>query len=132
MTLLARSDFVSLNCDLNPTSYHLMNATTLNHIKPTAVLINTSRGPVVDEPALISALQAGKLAGAAMDVFENEPLLDRQPPYQDGQRHAGSAQCQFQPQSLGTGTSKYDRQPAGWVGVNQQQGRVSHAKKCLR
>ena len=72
--LLARSDFVSLNCDLNPTSYHLMNATTFSHIKPSAILINTSRGPVVEEQSLISALQAGKLAGAAMDVFEVEPL----------------------------------------------------------
>jgi D-3-phosphoglycerate dehydrogenase len=72
--LLARSDFVSLNCDLNPTSYHLMNATTLNHINPSAILINTSRGPVVDEPSLVSALQSGRLAGAALDVFEIEPL----------------------------------------------------------
>jgi D-3-phosphoglycerate dehydrogenase len=72
--LLTRSDFISLNCDLNPTSYHLLNATALNHIKPTAVLINTSRGPVIDEGALIAALQEGKLAGAAFDVYEVEPL----------------------------------------------------------
>ncbi len=77
--LLARADFISLNCDLNPTSFHLINASSLAHINPGAILINTSRGPVVDEPALISALQDGKLAGAAMDVFEVEPLPQDSP-----------------------------------------------------
>jgi D-3-phosphoglycerate dehydrogenase len=72
--LLARSDFVSLNCDLNPTSHHLMNSDRLSLMKPTAVLINTARGPVVDEPALVRSLQEGKIAGAALDVYENEPL----------------------------------------------------------
>ena len=72
--LLARSDFVSVNCDLNPTSVHLINAETLSKMKPTAVLINTARGTIVDEKALVYALQNGAIAGAALDVFEHEPL----------------------------------------------------------
>jgi D-3-phosphoglycerate dehydrogenase len=73
-SLLSRSDFISVNCDLNPTSYHLVNRETLACARPGAVLINTARGPIVDEQALIEALQAGRLAGAALDVFEHEPL----------------------------------------------------------
>jgi D-3-phosphoglycerate dehydrogenase len=72
--LLQRADFVSLNCDLNPTSYHIMNNRTLSLMRSTAVLINTARGPLVEEPALVEALQAKEIAGAALDVFEIEPL----------------------------------------------------------
>ncbi|MDZ4160105.1 MAG: phosphoglycerate dehydrogenase [Anaerolineaceae bacterium] len=72
--LLQRADFVSLNCDLNPTSRRLIDAEKLSWMKPNAVLINTARGPIVDESALIDALQRGTIAGAGLDVFENEPL----------------------------------------------------------
>ncbi len=72
--LLAQADFVSINCDLNPTSYHLINRETLHLMKPTGVLINTARGRVVDEMSLINALQTNTIAGAALDVFEVEPI----------------------------------------------------------
>ena len=72
--LLSNSDFVSITCDLNPTSYHLMNSDTFMLMKPTAVIINTARGPIIEEAALIEALRAKRLAGAALDVFEVEPL----------------------------------------------------------
>jgi len=73
-TLLRKSDFVSLNCDLNPTSFHLINKNTLNLMKSNGILINAARGPIVDELSLIEALKNKTIAGAALDVFEYEPI----------------------------------------------------------
>lgn len=72
--LLRESDFVSVNCDLNPTSRHLLNADAFARMKPGAVVINTARGPIINEPELVRALQTGQIGGAALDVFEDEPL----------------------------------------------------------
>ena len=77
--ILHTADFISLNCDLNPTSYHLINDETLALVRPNAVLVNTARGPVVDEGALIRALNENRISGAALDVFEAEPLPPESP-----------------------------------------------------
>jgi D-3-phosphoglycerate dehydrogenase len=77
--LLANADFVSLNPDLNPTSFHLMGKKQFNIMKSSAYLINASRGPVVDEAALIEALQNRRIVGAGLDVFEDEPLPQDSP-----------------------------------------------------
>ncbi|RKZ00403.1 MAG: D-glycerate dehydrogenase [Candidatus Hydrothermota bacterium] len=71
--LLKESDFVSLHVPLTSETFHLIGERELNLMKPTAILINTSRGAVVDEQALIKALQNRRIAGAGLDVFENEP-----------------------------------------------------------
>jgi D-3-phosphoglycerate dehydrogenase len=72
--LLEEADFISLNCDLNPTSFHLIGRAELAAMRSNAYLINTARGPVVDELALIDALSERRIGGAALDVFEVEPL----------------------------------------------------------
>lgn len=71
--LLRTSDVVSLHCPLTPETRHLIGAAELRRMKPTAYLVNTSRGPVIDEAALAEALRAGVIAGAGLDVFEDEP-----------------------------------------------------------
>ena len=72
--LLEQADFVTVHTTLNPTSFHLFNDGAFQQMKPGAYLINTSRGAVVEEAALVRALESGKIAGAALDVFEVEPL----------------------------------------------------------
>jgi lactate dehydrogenase-like 2-hydroxyacid dehydrogenase len=73
--LLTESDVVSLHVPLLPTTHHLINAERLGRMKPTSLLINTSRGPIVDEAALLDALEQKRIAGAALDVFECEPSI---------------------------------------------------------
>ncbi len=75
-TLLATADFVSLHVALVPETHHLISTAELKQMKPTSYLINTTRGPVVDERALVSALESGVIAGAGLDVFENEPCVE--------------------------------------------------------
>jgi lactate dehydrogenase-like 2-hydroxyacid dehydrogenase len=75
-TLLKESDFVTLHVPLIPETTHYISAAQLGLMKPTAILINASRGPVVDEKALVKALQQGKIAGAGLDVYEKEPQVE--------------------------------------------------------
>jgi glyoxylate reductase len=74
--MLARMDIVSVNCPHTPATYHLLSARRLKMMKPTAYLVNTSRGEVIDENALARMLEAGELAGAGLDVFEQEPAVN--------------------------------------------------------
>jgi glyoxylate reductase len=73
--LLATSDIVSLNCPYTPETHHLIDADALRHMASSAYLINTARGPIVDEAALVDALRSGEIAGAGLDVFEHEPQV---------------------------------------------------------
>jgi len=79
--LLAKSDYVTLHCPLNEHTRHIINANTLALMKPSACIINTARGPLIDEAALIKALQEGKIAGAGLDVQETEPPAEDNPLY---------------------------------------------------
>jgi glyoxylate reductase len=71
--LLASADVVSLHCPLNAATHHLIDRAALARMRPSAVLVNTARGPIVDERALVAALREGVIAGAALDVYEHEP-----------------------------------------------------------
>ncbi|HEX4746726.1 MAG TPA: D-glycerate dehydrogenase [Gaiellaceae bacterium] len=77
-SLLVSADVVTLHCPLTPQTRHLVDAAALEAMKPTAVLVNTARGAVVDEAALVAALEQGSIAGAALDVFEEEPAVSEE------------------------------------------------------
>ena len=76
--LLKVSDFISLHIPLTAETHHLINEERLALCKPSAYIINTARGAVIDEKALISALKSGKIKGAALDVYENEPHISEE------------------------------------------------------
>ena len=78
-TLLAKSDVVSLHCPLFPETKGIINARSIARMKDGAILLNTSRGPLVEEAALAQALNAGKLRGAAVDVVSQEPIVEGNP-----------------------------------------------------
>lgn len=75
-TLLSRVDILSVNCPHTPATYHLLSARRLKLMKPSAIIVNTARGEIIDEAALIQMLDVGELAGAGLDVFEHEPAVD--------------------------------------------------------
>jgi D-3-phosphoglycerate dehydrogenase len=77
--MLPACDFVALNSSLTPETYHIIGKPEFELMKPGAYLVNTSRGPLIDEPFLVEALSSGRLAGAALDVFEVEPLAAENP-----------------------------------------------------
>ena len=74
--LLAESDYITINAPLNSDTYHMISTEELQIMKETAYIINTGRGPIIDEKALVKALKEGVIAGAALDVFENEPEVE--------------------------------------------------------
>jgi D-3-phosphoglycerate dehydrogenase len=81
--LLERSDFISLHLPLSPSTRHLMGDAEFERMKPTAYLVNTSRGPLINHDALLRALESGQVAGAALDVFDPEPPDLREPLFRD-------------------------------------------------
>ena len=74
--MLARMDIISVNCPSTPATFHLLSARRLALMQPTSYIVNTARGDIVDEDALIKMLQDGKIAGAGLDVFEHEPAVN--------------------------------------------------------
>jgi len=77
--LLGTSDFISLSCNLTPSNHHMLGARELDLMKAGVFIVNTARGALIEEPALVQALREGKVAGAALDVFEQEPLPSDSP-----------------------------------------------------
>jgi phosphoglycerate dehydrogenase-like enzyme len=128
-TLLEEADFVSLHCDLNPTSWRLIGRDELAVMRPSAYLINTARGPLIDEPALIEALSERRIAGAALDVFEVEPLPAHSP-------LRAIARCLLAPHNANSSLAARRRVHESTIanlfrGLREEGGRVSGDAKVL-
>jgi glyoxylate reductase len=74
--MLARMDIISVNCPSTPATFHLLSARRLALMQPTAYIVNTARGDIIDEESLVKLIQDGKIAGAGLDVYEHEPALN--------------------------------------------------------
>ena len=114
---LPRADFVSIHCPKNPETVGMFNAARLKRMKPTAYLINTARGGIVDEAALHDALVSGKLAGAGLDVFEQEPPPAGHALFALAERHHGAARC---------------RRDGGSRGPHERTDRPQHSERARR
>ena len=108
---------MTLHADLRADNRHLIDAARLALMKPTAVLINTARGALVDEDALVAALRRGRIAGAALDVFEEEPLPPASPLQESAECLSGSAQRQLQPGGGGARAREHHPQRASGAGA---------------
>ena len=114
---LPRADFVSIHCPKTPETVGMFNAARLKLMKPTAYLINTARGGIVDEPALHDALVSGKLAGAGLDVFEQEPPPAGHSLFALAERHHGAARR---------------RRDAGSRGPHERADRAQYPERARR
>jgi len=128
--LLERSDFISVNCTLNPTSHHLINEDTLKLCNPNAVLINTARGPIVKETALVAALEEGRLRGAALDVFEFEPLPLDSPLLKMDQVLLAPHNSNSSPYFLGAGSMEHDQEFADRFGYLNRRTVRAAERSC--
>jgi D-3-phosphoglycerate dehydrogenase len=130
--LLEQSDFVSLHLPLSASSHHLMDMQRLAWMKPGAVLVNTSRGPVVDEAALASALESGALSGAGLDVFEVEPLPAASPLLNLGTVVMTPHEASSSPASLTNLRAEMCSTTASWLATGWADAVVNRAVRDRR
>ena len=126
--MLQEADFVVLAAPTTDSTRRLMNAERLAHMKPDAWLINVGRGALVDESALIQALRSKTLGGAALDVFDTEPLPSRLAPMGFRERHHHAACCRYDGQNLGAAFRIFQRESSPVSGGQPLLGVVDKTK----